>query len=124
MTADRQTLRVPLHRVAHGRTGDKGNRINVSIIPFHPSCFAAIGEQITEARVHDCFCHRGASRVVRYVLLNLPAYNFVVDDVLEGGVNGSLNLDGHGKSLVFHILDLEIEIEDDLLRKAEAHRAG
>jgi hypothetical protein len=37
----------------------------------------------------------------------------VLDDVLEGGVNASLGLDGHGKSLSFVLLDIPIEIESD-----------
>jgi hypothetical protein len=31
-------------------------------------------------------------------------------DALEGGVNASLNLDGHGKSWSFLLLALEVEI--------------
>jgi hypothetical protein len=33
--------------------------------------------------------------------------------VLEGGVNGSLNLDGHGKSLSFLVLSLPIRVPED-----------
>ena len=34
----------------------------------------------------------------------------MVDDVLEGGVNGSLNLDGHGKTQSFRLLSLTVTI--------------
>ncbi len=40
----------------------------------------------------------------------LAAFNFVLDDVLEGGVNSSLGLDGHGKSLSFLLLGLTVDI--------------
>jgi hypothetical protein len=43
--------------------------------------------------------------------------NFVLDNVLDGGVNDSLNLDSHGKTLSFLVLDIEIEVPDELLRK-------
>ena len=33
--------------------------------------------------------------------------NFVLDDVLDGGVNDALNLDSHGKALAFLLLDLD-----------------
>ena len=47
----------------------------------------------------------------RYVLPNLPAMNFVIDDALEGGVNFSLSLDGHGKSLSFLLLgDITVRV--------------
>ena len=101
---------VPLHAIAHGRAGDKGNRVNMSLIPYDPAHYALIGEQVTEARVLALFAHRGATRCTRYDLPLLHAYNFVVDDALEGGVNGSLNLDGHGKASSFRLLALEVEI--------------
>ena len=41
----------------------------------------------------------------------LPAFNFVIDDVLEGGVNGSLNLDGHGKSNSFILLAMPVQVK-------------
>ena len=41
---------------------------------------------------------------------NLQAMNFVLDDVLDGGVNGSLNLDTHGKALSSLLLTLPIEL--------------
>jgi hypothetical protein len=99
---------VPLRDLAHGRTGDKGNRSNISVIAYRPEDFARLVEQVTEERVAALFAHRRPTRVKRYVLPKLAAMNFVIDDVLDGGVNGSLNLDTHGKSLAFLLLDLSI----------------
>lgn len=101
---------VPLHAVAHSRAGDKGNRLNLSLIPYDPAHYAAIAEQVTEERVLALFRHRGATRVTRYDLPLLHAFNFVVDDVLEGGANGSLNLDGHGKTHSFRLLGLTLRL--------------
>ena len=101
---------VPLHEVAHSRAGDKGNRLNMSLIPYDPAHYDAIAAQVTEARVLDLFRHRGATKVTRHDLPKLGAFNFVVDDVLEGGVNGSLNLDGHGKTHSFRLLSLTLEL--------------
>ena len=67
---------------------------------------------MTADRVHALFRHRGATTVVRYELPNLHALNFVIDEVLEGGVNGSLNLDIHGKTNSFRVLGLEVEVPD------------
>ena len=108
MSADRKTL--PLHAIAHSRAGDKGNRLNMSLIPYDPAHYALLAEQVTEARVLALFRHRGATRCRRYDLPLIHAFNFVVDDVLEGGVNGSLNLDGHGKTNSFRLLSLEVEV--------------
>ncbi len=111
-------IEVPLHRVAHGRAGDKGNRLNVSVMPYMPEAYALLGEQLTESRVLAAFAHRGATRVRRYDLPLLPAFNFVIDDVLEGGVNGSLNLDGHGKSNSFLLLALTVRVPARLAKTA------
>ncbi len=105
-----ETTRVPLHRVAHARSGDKGNRLNVSVIPYHAACFPHLLDQVTEERVLALFAHRGATAAKRYELPKLPALNFVVDDVLGGGVNASLGVDGHGKTLSSLVLTLEVEI--------------
>ena len=101
---------VPLHEVAHSRAGDKGNRLNLSLIPYDPAHYAVLAQQVTEDRVLALFRHRGATRVTRYDLPSLQAFNFVVDDVLEGGVNGSLNLDGHGKTHSFRLLALTVRL--------------
>ena len=117
MSAAEKLVEVPLHRVAHGRAGDKGNRLNVSLMPYDSEAYAALGEQLTEARVLEAFAHRGATRVKRYDLPKLPAYNFVIDDVLEGGVNGSLNLDGHGKSNSFLLLAISVRVPERWIKK-------
>ena len=109
---------VPLHRVAHGRAGDKGNRLNVSLMPYNSEAYAALGEQLTEARVLAAYKHRGATRVTRYDLPLLHAFNFVIEDVLEGGVNGSLNLDGHGKSNSFLLLAITVRVPQGWVKQA------
>lgn len=99
---------IRLHDIAHARTGDKGNRLNVSVIAYRAEDYPLIIEQVTADRLKGLFAGRGAGQVRRYELPLLKALNFVIDDVLEGGVNGSLNLDGHGKSLSFLVLTLPI----------------
>ena len=109
------TLSVPLHRAAHGRTGDKGNRSNISVVCWHPALWPMLVEQVTEARVAAQFAHRRPTRVTRYLLPNLHAMNFVLDDVLDGGVNDALNLDSHGKALSFLLLERPLAVPADLL---------
>lgn len=108
-------MKVALHRAAHGRTGDKGDRSNISVIAWHPALWELLVEQVTVEAVARQFAHRRPSAVVRYLLPNLCAMNFVLDDVLDGGVNDALNLDAHGKALSYLLLDLPIEVPDALL---------
>ena len=107
-------LEVPLYRAAHGRTGDKGNRSNISLIAWHPALWPLLVEQVTEAVVAQQFAHRRPSRVTRHLLPQLQAMNFVLDEVLDGGVNDSLNLDSHGKALSFLLLELPIQVPAEL----------
>jgi len=107
-------LLVPLWRAAHARTGDKGNRSNISLIAWHPSLYPLLEAQVSAERVHERFATRQPSRVVRYALPQLHAFNFVLDDVLDGGVNDSLNLDSHGKALSFHMLAMTVRVPENL----------
>jgi len=104
---------VMLHELAHARTGDKGDRSNISLIAYDPRHFATLVEQVTEARVAQHFAFRRPARVTRYVLPRLHAMNFVLDGVLDGGVNESLGLDMHGKALSFHLLSMSVGIPDE-----------
>ncbi len=97
-----------LYDLAHARTGDKGNRINISLIAYQPADFDRLVAAVTEETVAKHFGDRRPTAVKRYVLPKLYAMNFVIDDVLDGGVNDSLNLDMHGKSLSYHLLSLAI----------------
>ena len=109
------SITVALHRVAHGRTGDKGDRSNISVIAWDPALYPLIVEQITAAAVARQFAHRKPSNVARYLLPRLNALNFVIDDVLDGGVNDSLNLDTHGKALSYLLLELPLTVPADLV---------
>jgi hypothetical protein len=106
--------RIPLHRIAHGRAGDKGDTANVSVIAYRPEFFPLLVEQVTEERVAGLFRDRTPTAVRRYVLPKLGALNFVLEGVLDGGVNEALGLDTHGKTLAFLVLGLEIEVPADL----------
>jgi len=101
---------VPLHSLAHGRTGDKGNRSSISVIAYDAAHWSLLVEQVTPERVATLFAHRRPGTVKRYLLPRLHSMNFVIDDVLDGGVNGALNLDAHGKCLSSLLLTLPVKI--------------
>ena len=111
---------VPLYRLAHGRTGDKGNRSNISVIAWHPALWEVLVSEVTEQRVAQQFALRHPSQVRRYLLPHLHAMNFVLDEVLDGGVNDALNLDSHGKALSFLLLDMQVHVPAHL----REHLAG
>ena len=104
------TRTVVLREVAHARAGDKGNRSNVAVFAFDPAHYGALRDQLTPERLKREFGALLTGRIVRYELPALSGLNFVMDDALEGGVNESLNLDGHGKSWSSLVLELDITL--------------
>lgn len=103
-------VQVPLYRLAHGRTGDKGDISNISVIAWDETLFPLLEEQLSETAVADWFAYRKPTRVTRYLLPTIAAMNFVIEGVLDGGVNDALNLDSHGKALSFHLLDFPVSV--------------
>lgn len=106
MNAIRQDL---LHAYAHARAGDKGDRLSVCVFVYESDHYHWLLAQVTEDRVLELFSQRNVSRVRCYPMPNLGGLNLVLDDVLQGGVNGALNLDGHGKTLSALLLSLTVK---------------
>lgn len=115
---------LPLYRLAHGRTGDKGNRSNISVIAYHPALWELVHTQVTADAVRALFADRQPRQVTRHVLPRLQAMNLVLDDVLDGGVNDALNLDSHGKTLCFRVLQMPIAVPTALLPQLRPYLAG
>lgn len=108
------TVKLPLYQLAHSRAGDKGNTSNISVIAWDSECYALLVDQMTEARVAEWFGYRHPKNVARYLLPKLEAMNFVLEGILDGGVNDALNLDTHGKGLSFWMLDMQIDVPQPL----------
>jgi hypothetical protein len=103
-------MSIVLRDIAHARAGDKGNRSNVSVFVNDPTHFEVVAEQLTAARVKAELGELVQGEVRRYELPALYGFNFVMDQALEGGVNESLNLDGHGKSWSFLLLAMTVDL--------------
>ncbi|SRR5690625_557421 len=97
-----------LFEIAHSRAGDKGNIVNLSLIPFDEADYEFLYEKVTAEVVKDHLKGIVAGEVIRYELPNMKAFNFVCYDSLLGGVTTSLAIDAHGKSLSSALLELEI----------------
>ena len=109
-------MRVPVHAIAHGRAGDKGDTSNVSVIAYRAEAWQHLLEQVTADAVQRAFAHLGVTTVRRYELPNLHALNFVIEGALQGGVNASLGLDRHGKTLSFLLLgEVMVDVPPDCL---------
>jgi hypothetical protein len=98
-----------LREIAHARAGDKGNTSNISLWANDPADYLLLVDQVTAEAVRAHFGDQVAGTVTRHELPHLHGLNFVMTEALSGGVNGSLNLDGHGKSWSAILLSMAIE---------------
>lgn len=97
-----------LRELAHSRTGDKGNKSNISLIPYQASHYQHLCDVVTAERVREHFSGLVLGSVERYEMPSIHALNFVLDDALGGGVARSLSLDTHGKSLSSALLEMNV----------------
>ncbi len=103
-------IRSRLSEIAHARSGDKGNLVNIGVIARHPSLYDAILREVTAERVGRHFADLVAGAVRRYEMPNIEAVNFVCEGALDGGGTLSLRSDAQGKGFGGAILNLEIEL--------------
>jgi len=103
-------MKVPLNRIAHGRSGDKGDIANIGIIAWKPNQYAALVREVTPERVKAFFGERVRGPVERYELPNIAALNFLLYGALDGGGTLSLRIDAQGKTYSAALLRMEIEV--------------
>lgn len=113
--------RVKLVRIAHARSGDKGDTANVGLIALRPEYYPLIEREVTAERVREHFAGICLGKVQRYELPNLGALNFLLHESLDGGGTLSLKADAQGKTYSAALLRMEIEVPDELLSKDSVH---
>ena len=106
---------VDLRRLAHARSGDKGDTANVGVIAYTPQAYAFLKEHLTADRVATHFEGMIDGSVERFELDNLDALNFLLHGALDGGGTVSLMTDAQGKVFSTALLRMEIDVPDELL---------
>jgi len=107
-------MKTQLYRIAHGRSGDKGDTVNVGVIALRPEFWDVIREQVTVERVKEHFGELVKGDVQRFELPNLHALNFLLHEALGGGGTLSLMTDAQGKTFSTAMLRLEVELPEPL----------
>lgn len=104
--------RVQLKDIAHARSGDKGDTVNVGVIAFDPAHYDLLVEELTAERVKAHFGDMVEGEVERFELPNLGALNFLLHNALGGGGTVSLMTDAQGKTFSTAMLRMELEVPD------------
>lgn len=107
------TQRVRLHEIAHARAGDKGEITNISLFPYDPAHLAVIDAQVTAEVVAERFGGVITGKVERHTVPGVGGFNFVLHGTRPGGVAAALQLDPHGKSLAFALLELDVDLDGE-----------
>jgi len=115
---------IRLERIAHARSGDKGNHANIGVVAYTREGFTYLRDALSAERVQQHFSGLGASRVERYELPRLWALNFVLYDALAGGASRSLRIDTQGKLLGTAIGELELPAPENLARMEPGAATG
>jgi hypothetical protein len=107
--------RVPLVRIAHARSGDKGDTVNIGLVALKPEYYPILVEGVTANRVREHFRGICFGEVERFELPNLCALNFVLHQSLDGGGTLSLRVDAQGKTYSSALLRMEVDVPDGQL---------
>src|SRR5437764_9975348 len=106
-------MKISLVKLAHGRSGDKGDTANVGIIALKDDYYPMLVREVTAERVKAHFGPMVKGDVQRFELPNLGALNFLLHESLGGGGTRSLMTDAQGKTFSTALLRMFIDIPDD-----------
>jgi hypothetical protein len=106
-------MEIQLVKLAHARSGDKGDTANVGLIAFKDEIYPILVREVTAERVKEHFGEIVKGDVERFELPNLKALNFLLHGSLGGGGTLSLMTDAQGKTFSTALLRMNLEISDD-----------
>jgi hypothetical protein len=107
---------IQLTRLAHARSGDKGDTANVGLIALRDEYYPLLVREVTAERVKQHFKGICKGKVQRFELPNLSALNFLLHESLDGGGTLSLMTDAQGKTFSTALLRMQIEVDDSEAR--------
>lgn len=105
-------MKIQLTKLAHARSGDKGDTANVGLIALRDEYYPLLVREVTAERVKKHFEGICKGEVNRFELPNLSALNFLLHESLDGGGTLSLMTDAQGKTFSTALLRMQIELPD------------
>ena len=103
-------MKIQLAKIAHARSGDKGDTANVGLIALREEIYPLLVREVTSERVKKHFTGICKGKVERFELPNLGALNFLLHESLGGGGTLSLMTDAQGKTFSTALLRMEIDV--------------
>ena len=106
-------MKIELLKLAHARSGDKGDTANVGVIALKDEFYPLLVREVTEEKVKEHFGVMVKGAVERFELPNLNALNFLLHESLGGGGTLSLMTDAQGKTFSTALLRMKIEVGEE-----------
>ena len=106
-------MKIELTKLAHARSGDKGDTANVGVIALKDEIYPILVREVTAEKVKSHFGAMVKADVERFELPNLCALNFLLHESLGGGGTLSLMTDAQGKTFSTALLRMKIDISED-----------
>jgi len=101
---------VPLVRLAHGRSGDKGDIANISVLSRRSEFVPLLAQTLTPQAVRGYLAHLLEGEVERFDWPGLGGWNFVLHGALGGGGVASLRYDPQGKGYAQILMDFPVRV--------------
>ena len=106
-------MKIELTKLAHARSGDKGDTANVGVIALKDEYYPLLVSEVTAEKVAEHFGEMVKGAVERFELPNLKSLNFLLHESLGGGGTLSLMTDAQGKTFSTALLRMKIEVPDE-----------
>lgn len=105
-------MKIELTKLAHARSGDKGDTANVGVIALKDEIYPILVREVTAEKVKQHFGAMVKGDVERFELPNLGALNFLLHESLGGGGTLSLMTDAQGKTFSTALLRMKVDLSD------------
>jgi hypothetical protein len=106
-------VQIQLTKLAHARSGDKGDTANIGLIALRDDLYPLLVREVTAERVKEHFRGICKGEVERFELPNLGALNFLLHESLGGGGTVSLMTDAQGKTFSTALLRMTIDVSEN-----------
>ena len=105
---------VPLIKLAYGRSGDKGNHVNIGIIARKSDYFPFIKDSLNMDIIVEQLKNISKESILCWELPKIYGLNFLLKNCLDGGGMSSLLLDPQGKGYAQNFLNIKISVPESV----------
>lgn len=114
------TRRVPLREIAHVRAGEKGDLVNLAVVPYREQDAALLASVVTQASVREVFGPIASGPVTIYPVPGIGALNVVIEGALDGGRSRNIVFDESGKALSGLAVGMMVDVPDTTPLRSES----